>query len=306
MSLLNWLFAPPNIAKLEASGDVEGLAAALRHKDSAVRAEAATALGLVALEAQKKARSAHQALLMPLEALMDAPAQAETKRSHTGIVGTIAAALRTAVSDVDPAVRQATVEALAPLGVSNVLAHRDGLVDALRDEQAQVRRLAAEALVVWGSERQPAVDELLAKLQDPDADVRIAAQVTLETWYTPQSTGAPDYGRVQAALQAHPAWLPATVPGSYGRERGQGRGSVSDGEVRYFAARLLTFYRRNPDGFIGPTYLTREIQEIGHDLSRRGGAELMNQVHEHFRTRYPGGANNLAYIWKGVGGWEPG
>ena len=117
MSLLNWLFAPPNIAKLEASGDVEGLAAALRHKDSAVRAEAATALGLVALEAQKKARSAHQALLMPLEALMDAPAQAETKRSHTGIVGTIAAALRTAVSDVDPAVRQATVEALAPLGV---------------------------------------------------------------------------------------------------------------------------------------------------------------------------------------------
>src|SRR5664279_3244858 len=87
------LFGPPNVAQLEAKGDVQGLIKALLYKDASVRMAAAEAL---------------------------------TPLKHPSAVDPLAAALK----DDNPGVRKACVAALAARGGLRVV---NPLVGALQD-----------------------------------------------------------------------------------------------------------------------------------------------------------------------------
>jgi HEAT repeat protein len=152
------LFGPPNVAQLEAKGDVQGLIKALLYKDAAVRLAAAEAL---------------------------------TPLKHPIAVDPLAAALH----DDNPGVRKACVGALAARGGLRVV---NPLVGALHDPDANVRSAAAaavyrrlmtdpdqdarQATVTALGKLRPAdaVDPLIKAIMDADEGVRVAAIKSLQ------------------------------------------------------------------------------------------------------------------------------
>jgi HEAT repeat protein len=152
------LFGPPNVAQLEAKGDVQGLIKALLYKDAAVRVAAAEAL---------------------------------TPLKHPTAVDPLAAALR----DENPSVRKACVGALAARGGLRVV---NPLVGALQDPDPNVRSAAAaavyrrlmtdpdqdarrETIMALGKVRPAdAVEPLIKAIMDADEGVRVAAIKSLQ------------------------------------------------------------------------------------------------------------------------------
>ena len=152
------LFGPPNVAQLEAKGDVQGLIKALLYKDAAVRMAAADALA-------------------PLK--------------HPTAVDPLAAALK----DENPGVRKACVGALAARGGLRVV---NPLVGALQDSSPDVRSAAAsavyrrlmtdpdqdarrETITALGKVRPAdAVEPLIRAIMDADEGVRVAAIKSLQ------------------------------------------------------------------------------------------------------------------------------
>jgi HEAT repeat protein len=152
------LFGPPNVAQLEAKGDVQGLIKALLYKDAAVRMAAAEAL---------------------------------TPLKHPTAVDPLAAALK----DDNPGVRKACVGALAARGGLRVV---NPLVGALQDSDPGVRSAAAaavyrrlmtdpdqdarrETITALGKVRPAdAVDPLIKAIMDSDEGVRVAAIKSLQ------------------------------------------------------------------------------------------------------------------------------
>jgi len=152
------LFGPPNVAQLEAKGDVQGLIKALLYKDAAVRIAAAEAL---------------------------------TPLKHPTAVDPLAAALK----DDNPGVRKACVGALAARGGLRVV---NPLVGALQDSDPGVRSAAAaavyrrlmtdpdqdarrETITALGKVRPAdAVDPLIKAIMDSDEGVRVAAIKSLQ------------------------------------------------------------------------------------------------------------------------------
>lgn len=65
--------------------------------------------------------------------------------------------------------------------------------------------------------------------------------------------------------------------------------------------RLLALYRQRPGGFL--TSQAGEVREVGRQLDKAGGMDMMLQAHSMFRARNPGMARNLEMVWDGIGGW---
>lgn len=149
------LTRPPNVEKLKAKGNTQGLIKALRYqKDEGVRRAAAWALGQVG----------DMRAVNPLIAafkdkdyyVREAAARALRQIRDTQAVEPLMAALK----NEDSNVREAAVEALVGIGHGAV----ERLVTALTDEDWSVRKTAIEALVQIGDAR--AVELLIAALED--------------------------------------------------------------------------------------------------------------------------------------------
>ena len=134
------LFGPPDIPKLQRKRNVRGLIRALRHRDAAIREDAADALG------QLK----HGRAVMPLIA---------------------------ALNDADDMVREAAVEALGEMIDHRAV---EPLISALRDRKKNVRRAAVEVLGRSPYWEDQALVPLSEALSDRSKDVRLAAEIALE------------------------------------------------------------------------------------------------------------------------------
>jgi HEAT repeat protein len=155
MPFVQGLFGPPNIEKMKARGDVEGLVKALDYqKDSGVRRAAALALGDTG-----DGRSI-EPLITALKdrggAVYEAAAEALGKIGGARAVEPLIAALK----DDDPRMRKAAAEALGKIGKPGV----EPLIAALKDDNWRVREAAVKLLGKFGDAR--GVEPLVAALRD--------------------------------------------------------------------------------------------------------------------------------------------
>ena len=172
------LFGAPDVLGLEARGDVEGLARALRHKHGnagveyqVVRAAAARALcrigdahalePLMAALRDQDGSMVHSAAAEALGRIGDA-------RAVEPLVAVLAGV------DSDSSVREAAVIALGKIGDARAVSP---LVGALKDEIARVREAAAVALGEIGDAG--AVAALMADFADADKVVRRSIATSL-------------------------------------------------------------------------------------------------------------------------------
>ena len=152
------LFGPPNVKKLEAKRDVEGLTRALHYeKDSLVRAAAAKALGAV---------GDRRALEPLLGAFRDAPfvdAAAAAALGRLGDPRVVEPLISVLQSGQHGAFRAGAAEALGRLGDPRAL---EPLIAGVNDQDALVAQGSVEAL---GAFRDPrAVDSLVQALMTCD------------------------------------------------------------------------------------------------------------------------------------------
>lgn len=119
--LVNWLFKP-NIERLKAKWDVDGLKESLKHRDYKIRKKAAEALG------EMKAKEAVDALIKTLK-------------------------------DENSEVRRAAARALGRIGDEKAV---KPLVEALKDESLDVRFEAANALKEIGYKKAVELPKLIS------------------------------------------------------------------------------------------------------------------------------------------------
>ncbi len=182
-------FGPPNIDKMQAKGDVEGLIDALgydkgnRRKSVTVRKDAAKALGELGDE-------------RAVEPLIDAL----TQEVDIGVSDTISVALGKIGSPaVEPLIailragealdRLRAVEVLDTIGDERAI---EPFIIALKDEDRDVRKAAAWGLAKTGT---PVVEPLVALLKDDYKWARAAAAKTLDElgWQPTQDGESVDY-----------------------------------------------------------------------------------------------------------------
>jgi HEAT repeat protein len=163
------LFGPPNVEKMKAKKDVEGLIKALSHEKSfVIRWPASVALGDIG---DPRAVGPLIVLLKDADSIMrSSAAESLGKIGDTRSVEPLIAALQ----DKDSHVREAASEALGKIGEPAV----KPLVAALKDADVRVSEKAAELL---GKIGEPAVEPLIASLKgaDSDSNVRERAAKTL-------------------------------------------------------------------------------------------------------------------------------
>jgi HEAT repeat protein len=175
-------FFKPNVEKMKAKGDVEGLIKALGHKGEDVRTDAAKALGDIedvkAVEAliqalKDTADSVRYEAATALERLGWKPGD-DTEKAHyliakrewddlVGLGGPAVESLIQALKNEDPDVRTEAADALRKIGEPAV----EPLIKALKDENRDVREVAAECLGEIGDAR--AVEPLIQSLHPKDA-----------------------------------------------------------------------------------------------------------------------------------------
>jgi hypothetical protein len=287
------LFGPPNVEKMLAKKDVEGLIKALRHKEANVRAKAAQALGKVgdvravkplisamkdaallgydAAEARAKigphaAKLLISALLLVREAAAEALAKLGTPAVEPLIL---------ALQDSNGHVRDVVTEALAKFGTPAV----EPLISALKDEDINVRRMSANALGKIGAAS--SIESLINALSDNDISIDVAGAL--------KCIGGPE---VERALKEHRTVQ--TVPQEY--------------EFDDAIEKMVTIYREHPQGFVqgqggAPE---QELRLIGKILNQKGGMDLMRAAHAEFTSRCAirGASRNLEFIWDGIGNWQ--
>lgn len=211
------LFSPPNIERLKAKRDVQGLIKALQHRDAATRRDAATALGdigderavdpLIAslgdgdadmryesAEALGKLRD-HRAV-EGLARLLDWDAESSeyvrAVAAHAlGRIGDpraadhLRGALFWALAHGDGSLRNAAAEGLRDLGDESA---KGALLASLESKEGDVRGGAAQAL---GKLRDSnALEPLVGLLEDEDEWVRLSAVYALKDLGQPDAVGA--------------------------------------------------------------------------------------------------------------------
>jgi HEAT repeat protein len=137
MGLLDKLFGPPNVKKLEQKGDVEGLIKALCHEDKDVRQKAAEALGRMG-----DVRAVEPLILALKDSESDVAADAAGALGKIGDVRAVEP-LVLALKDLDNDFRKQVAWALGKIGDARAI---ETLIGALKDSDEYVRREAGEAL----------------------------------------------------------------------------------------------------------------------------------------------------------------
>ena len=158
------ILGPPNVAKLDARGHIEGLIGACKYKkDAAVREEARLALERrmpLLLDTFQSRNVRHIVLARDAFRLIGEPA---------------VPFLADVVDHGDTGRRQDAVHVLGEIGLPSAV---EPLKDSLRDHDSGVRLLAVRSLAKLEGEH---VDELLrSALRDRDPDVRLQASKVLQ------------------------------------------------------------------------------------------------------------------------------
>jgi HEAT repeat protein len=159
----------PNVAKLEAKRDVEGLLEALRHKDPGIRQDAALALGRIG-----DARAVDPLAYRLWDVDRDVKRAAAEAMAAIGDVRAVDALITALAHATEPRVSLVAAEALVQIGRPAV----ESLIVALRDSHYENRPDAARVLGQIGDAR--ALEALTAALQDGDYIVRRAAAEALD------------------------------------------------------------------------------------------------------------------------------
>jgi len=161
------IFGPPNVEKIKAKKDVNGLIKALGYqKDSLVQEDAAEALGEIG---DARAIESLIAVLKDKEQKVRKAATEALGKIGEPAVESLIAALK----DKEQKVRKAATEALGKIGEPAV----ESLIAALKDKEQKVRKAATEAL---GKIGEPAIEPLCTALDDPDLTMRTAAVGALQ------------------------------------------------------------------------------------------------------------------------------
>jgi HEAT repeat protein len=270
MSFLNRMLQP-DVEKLEAKGDVEGLLKALEYKKSTgVRSHAARALGRM-----REARAV-QPIIAAFRA-MDEPTGVDrmmfamfAEPALADIGAPAVMPLLATLKDSDQGVRAFAEVALAKIGAPAV----EPLIAALGDED--VGEPAGMALAKMGA---PALEPLLAALGDSQAKVRTYAAMALGELKDTRAVGplvaalkdsdgavrsfaAQSLGMLKDARAVEPlitalgddsadvrksvAWALAQFDDVRAVESLRAARQDSDGDVRKFAARLSVYSREQP------------------------------------------------------------
>ena len=157
------ILGPPNVARLDAQGNIEGLIGACKYKkDPTVREEARLALERrmpLLLDTFQSRKVRHIVLARDAFRLIGEPA---------------VPFLADVVDHGDTGRRQDAVHVLGEVGLPSAI---EPLKDSLRDRDSGVRLLAVRSLAKLPDER---IDDLLrSALRDRDPDVRVAASKAL-------------------------------------------------------------------------------------------------------------------------------
>ena len=173
------LFGPPDVAKLEAKRDVDGLIKALGYQKNAdIRRAAAAALGKIG----------DASAVRPLIAALNDSDNDARQAAGEALVAIGPPAVEPLVSALEDWRADADMHIAAAwtLGQTGDSRAVEPLVAALHDRDKDVRQAAAEALVEIG---QPAVEPLVAALHDRDKDVRRAAAEAMQKLAVPVDDG---------------------------------------------------------------------------------------------------------------------
>lgn len=197
-------FFKPNVAKMQANRDVDGLCKALQDTSETVRNDAAEALGkigdvraveplIIALKSYCKSwlecwrirQSAADALVKLGSAAVE-PLISALKDSDVDVRQRAASALEKiadaravepfiiALKDIDTDVRRCAASALEKIGDARAV---ESLIGALKDSDSDCYTLAISGLVKLGG---IAVEQLIIALKDSDAKVRYRAAFVLD------------------------------------------------------------------------------------------------------------------------------
>ena len=163
------LFGPPDVEKMKAKRDVNGLIKALNYKqDSEIRENAAKALGEIG------DTRAVKPLSIALHDLNN-DVRWSTIKALEKLGAPAVEPLIAVLTDSSNTMRGSAAQALRKIGDARAV---DPLIAALKDSDRDVRRNAAEALGEIGDAR--AVEPLIAALKDSDRDVRKSAIAGLD------------------------------------------------------------------------------------------------------------------------------
>jgi hypothetical protein len=274
------LFGPPNIEKLREKRDVNGLRAALRHKDWEVRLLAAKAIGMMELPLTATERQG----VVPQE-----------------IVADLIVCLRDAPPDKGLLFLQDTIRAMARIGGP---AGMKAIIEFVEITESRIRpsledqKLAREALTLLG------VDVLVQILPDEarPPGVREAVGRALSDVLDMSDVSQRLKWRASQAVLAYRKSIRERAEVETARSEALERFMVSSEPSAGEAALLLDWiYDRSG----GKGFVTSEpVQEIGRRLHEHGGFQLMLEAHAAFSRMRPAMARNLEMVWDGVGNWR--
>jgi HEAT repeat protein len=168
----------PNIKKMKAERDVEGLIKALKVGDWTVRDNAAKALGEIgdarAVQPLMETLNSWEDLkFVPFSNIGSLAVEASAAEALGKIGKPAVEPLIEVLKVAKKHIRKGAALALGKIGDERAV---EPLIEALRDEELGVRMDAAEAL---GKIGEPAVELLIQALKDEDSDVRYNAAVAL-------------------------------------------------------------------------------------------------------------------------------
>ena len=340
-------YIPSNVEKLEAKGDIRGLMKALRYpKDSEVRKKAAKALGRI-----RDTQAADAlAIAFPDEDEGVRMAVVKALEQIGGMQSTIA--LVRVLTDENEKLSLEVVKALVKIGEPSVsplakmlkmLKEKDRLVcervisvlgqignaqavellvEALKDENENVRRAALQALegIGW----QPAdLNQLAKMLKNKDRLVRERAvsalgqigdaQVVELLVETLKDESESVRGAALRALEGI-GWQPANLnqrvlyaiaARNWNAVFEEDKTTLESLGWQPIVDLLIALYDQSlrGEGFLKDSYSAKPVQDIGRRLDQLGGFKLIVEVHTLFAQQQPRCARNLEMVWDRIGDW---
>lgn len=255
---------PPNVDKLKAQRNINGLIAALRYNDEKghVRQAAAGALGQI---------------------------------GDTQAVEPLITALKDHLLNV----RAVAAEALVQIGTPAVMP----LIATFGDKNENVRQAAAGALVQIGTPAiEPLIATLNSLSEDVrETAARVLGQIgdarALEPLIVALKKGYVSMAAIDALKQANPQ-LKIEIEAVIAEAAKVEMGKLVERLVALYDG------SPHGEGFLVYSSEVQPVRAIGQTLDTLGGFKLMLEAHALFAQYRPRAARNLEMVWDGIGNWQ--
>jgi len=307
----------PNIQKLMAAQDVDGLRAALRHPDTEIRRDAARALGWI--ESPPGATERHHRQYHWRANRLGTRTRVELPPIASGRQGVVP---QEAVADLEACWREGELSKLLVQDALEAMASIGGPagVEAVIRSIAELGRRQKFQIDKYEYFCKLGVDELIGILHDEARPLDLRASVCTALTYHPQapwtaeevaraSTAVADFRRrrdEQAAREQEEKEARASAAAA--REERLRLFLASAAPSAEEAADILAWaYDLSPypgGGFVKVETPARLVRLIGQRLDESGGFPLMIDAHARFSVLRPAMARNLEMVWDGIGAWN--